>query len=56
MPTRRIGDVTVDWPENREVRKRVTATDAQVRIMMRERKKGRTPYVPMTVTQLCSVI
>jgi hypothetical protein len=42
MPTRRIGDVTVDWPQNREVRKRVTATDAQVRIMMREREKGRT--------------
>jgi len=42
MPTRRIGDVIVDWPQNTEVRERVTATDAQVRIMMREREKGRT--------------
>jgi hypothetical protein len=42
MPTRRIGDVIVDWPQNTEVKERVTATDAQVRIMMREREEGRT--------------
>ena len=40
MPTRRIGDVTVDCLPNKEVRETVTATDAQVRIMMREREKG----------------
>jgi hypothetical protein len=42
MPLGRIGGVVVDWPQNGEVGKTVTATIAQVRIIMREREKGRT--------------
>ena len=41
MPTRKIGWRVIDWPRE-QGGQTLTATDAQVRIMMRERKKGRT--------------